>query len=106
MSLHRSGPGGRLPLAGRSHPSEPQQRQVVVLAVDGVWCPAYEPYAHSAAVRTAGLPAGTVLTAAEQAAWRFTRQLTAYRRVDQPIYGRSRAAGPGLPGRTCTMEHA
>ena len=81
----------------------PRQRQVVILAVGAVWRSAYELYAHSAAARTAGLPADTVrmladgqmpgdLSAAERAAWRFTRQLTADRWVDQPVYDQARAA--------------
>jgi 4-carboxymuconolactone decarboxylase len=32
------------------------------------------------------------LSADEQAAWRFTRQLTADRRVDQSVYDQARAA--------------
>jgi 4-carboxymuconolactone decarboxylase len=81
----------------------PRQRQVVILAVGAVWHSAYELFAHSAAARTAGLPAETVralaagqmpgdLSAAEQAAWRFARQLTADRRVDQPVYDQAQAA--------------
>jgi 4-carboxymuconolactone decarboxylase len=81
----------------------PRQRQVVILAVGAVWHSAYELYAHSAAARTAGLPPDTIrvlaagqmpgdLPAAEQAAWRFTRQLTADRRVEQPVYDQALAA--------------
>jgi 4-carboxymuconolactone decarboxylase len=81
----------------------PRQRQVVILAVGAMWHSAYELYAHSAAARTAGLPADTVralaagqlpgdLSAAEQAAWRFAGQLTADRRVLQPVYDQAQAA--------------
>ena len=77
-------------------------RQVVILAVGAVWGSAYEVYAHSAAARTAGLPAEVVgalavgqlpgqLSAAEQAAWRFTHQLTTQRRVEQPLYDQAHA---------------
>lgn len=61
----------------------PQVRQVVILAVGAVWRSAYELHAHSAVARSAGLPDQVVralaagqmpgeLSAAEQAAWRFT----------------------------------
>jgi len=77
----------------------------VILAVGAIWHSAYELYAHSAAARTAGLPADTVralasgqmpggLSAAEQAAWRFAHQLTADRQVDQPVYDQARAVFP------------
>jgi 4-carboxymuconolactone decarboxylase len=81
----------------------PRVRQVVILAVGAVWRSAYELYAHSAAARTAGLPAAVVqalaagqmpaqLSAAEQAAWRFTHQLTTQRQVEQPVYDQAHAA--------------
>lgn len=80
----------------------PRMRQVVILAVGAVWGSAYELYAHSAAARTAGLPAEVVhalaagqmpaeLSAAEQAAWRFTHQLTTQRLVEQPVYDQAQA---------------
>jgi 4-carboxymuconolactone decarboxylase len=81
----------------------PRMRQVVILAVGAVWRSAYELYAHSAAARTVGLPDQVVqalaagqmpgeLSAAEQAAWRFTRQLTAERQLQQPVYDQAHAA--------------
>jgi 4-carboxymuconolactone decarboxylase len=81
----------------------PRERQVVILAVGAVWRSDYELYAHSAVARTAGLPAETVralaagqmpgdLSAAEQAAGQFARQLTADRRVDQSVYDQARAS--------------
>jgi 4-carboxymuconolactone decarboxylase len=81
----------------------PQVRQVVILAVGAVWGSAYELYAHSAVASSAGLPAPAVqvlaagempgqLTAAEQAAWRFTHQLTTQRHVEQPVYDKAYAA--------------
>jgi 4-carboxymuconolactone decarboxylase len=80
----------------------PQVRQVVILAVGAVWRSAYELYAHSAVARSAGLPDQVVqelaagqmpgeLSAAEQAAWRFTHQLTTQRRVEQPVYDQAHA---------------
>ena len=80
----------------------PQVRQVVVLAVGAVWRSAYELYAHSAVARSVGLPDQVVralaagqmpgeLSAAEQAAWQFTHQLTTQRHVDQPIYDQAHA---------------
>jgi 4-carboxymuconolactone decarboxylase len=81
----------------------PRMRQVVILAVGAVWHSAYELYAHSAEARTIGLPGQVVqalaagqmpgeLSAAEQAAWRFTRQLTAERQVEQSVYDQAHAA--------------
>jgi 4-carboxymuconolactone decarboxylase len=64
----------------------PRVRQVVILAVGAVWRSAYELYAHSAAARTAEL------SAAEQAAWLFTHQLTTQRQVEQPVYDQAHAA--------------
>jgi 4-carboxymuconolactone decarboxylase len=81
----------------------PEVRQVVILAVGAVWGSAYELYAHSAVARSAGLPDSAVdalaagempgqLPAAEQAAWRFTHQLTTQRRVEQPVYDEAHVA--------------
>ena len=78
-------------------------RQVIILAVGAVWHSEYELYAHSAAGRVAGLSGEAVqalatgempgeLSAAEQAAWRFAHQLTAARRVEQPVYDQALAA--------------
>lgn len=80
----------------------PQVRQVVVLAVGAVWQSAYELYAHSAVGRSVGLPDQVVralaagqmpgeLSAAEQAAWQFTRQLMTQRQVEQPVYDQAHA---------------
>ena len=80
----------------------PQVRQVVVLAVGAVWRSAYELYAHSAVARSVGLPDQVVralaagqmpgeLSATEQAAWRFTHQLTTQRQVEQPVYDQAHA---------------
>ena len=80
----------------------PQVRQVVVLAVGAVWQSAYELYAHSAVGRSVGLPDQVVralaagqmpgeLSAAEQAAWRFTHQLTTQLHVEQPVYDQAHA---------------
>lgn len=74
-----------------------RERQVVILAVGAVWRAAYELYSHSAAGRTAGLSPEQVdtlagggmpgqLSAREQCAWRFTRQLTAERHIGQSLY--------------------
>jgi 4-carboxymuconolactone decarboxylase len=75
----------------------PRVREVVILAVGAVWDAAYELYAHQAVGRRAGLPQEAVrelaagrlpvgLSAAEQCAWQFASQLTAGRRVEQPVY--------------------
>jgi 4-carboxymuconolactone decarboxylase len=66
--------GGRLPLAARSEISEPQQQL-------------YQVVRELAAGRLPG-----ELSAAEQAAWRFTHQLTTQRRVDQDAYDQSKTA--------------
>jgi hypothetical protein len=77
----------------------------VILAV---WRSAYELPGHSAAARTADLPAGLSgrraagqmpgeLSAAEQTAWRFARQRTADRRVEQPVCDQAWTAS-GTPG--------
>ena len=69
----------------------------MILAVGAVWQAPYELYSHSAAARTAGLSPGQVdtlagggmpdqLSAREQCAWRFTRQLTAERHIGQSLY--------------------
>jgi 4-carboxymuconolactone decarboxylase len=81
----------------------PRVRQVVILTVGAVWRSAYELYAHSAAARSVGLTDRVVrelaagrlpgeLSAAEQAAWRFTHQLTTRRRVDQDAYDQAKTA--------------
>lgn len=78
-------------------------RQVVILAVGAVWSSAYELYAHSAVARTAGLSYKAVdtlaaggmpdeLSHAERCAWRFARQLSADRRIDQPVYDEAQEA--------------
>ncbi len=74
-----------------------RERQVVILAVGAVWRAPYELYSHSAAARTAGLSPEQVdtlagggmpdqLSAREQCAWRFARQLTAERHIEQSLY--------------------
>jgi 4-carboxymuconolactone decarboxylase len=74
-----------------------RERQAVILAVGAVWGASYELYAHSAAARTAGLSPEQVdtlvggampgqLSAREQCAWRFARELTAERRIEQSLY--------------------
>jgi Aldo/keto reductase family len=90
----------------------------VILAVGAVWGSAYELYAHSAVASSAGLPAPAVqvlaagempgqLTAAEQAAWRFTHQLTTQRHVEQPVYDKAYAKvttiGLGIEGSPLTL---
>ena len=74
-----------------------REREVVILAVGAVWRASYELYSHSAVARTTGLSPEQVETLAsgrmadqlstrEQCAWRFARQLTAERRIEQPLY--------------------
>ena len=74
-----------------------REREVVILAVGAVWQAPYELYSHSAAARTAGLSPEQVdalaggrmpdqLSAREQCAWRFTRQLTTERHIGQSLY--------------------
>jgi 4-carboxymuconolactone decarboxylase len=74
-----------------------RERQVVILAVGAIWRSAYELYSHSAASLTAGLRPEQVetlagggmpdgLSAREQCAWRFARQITAERHIDQSLY--------------------
>ena len=76
-------------------------RQVVILSVGAVWAAQYELYAHIAVARKAGLPEQAIqalasgqsphgLTAAEDIAHRFTRQLTLEHRVDAGLYGEAR----------------
>ena len=77
--------------------------EVVILSTGAVWQSSYELYAHSAVARTVGVPesaikalvAGTSseeLTAEEQIAHRFSRQLTMDRRVDANLYRDAEAA--------------
>lgn len=77
--------------------------EVVILSTGAVWQSPYELYAHSAVARTVGVPeaaikalvAGTSseeLTAEEQIAHRFSRQLTMNRRVDADLYRAAEAA--------------
>jgi 4-carboxymuconolactone decarboxylase len=74
-----------------------REREVVILAVGAVWRASYELYSHSAAARTAGLSREQVdaladdgmpdqLSTREQCAWRFARELTAERRIEQSLY--------------------
>jgi 4-carboxymuconolactone decarboxylase len=74
-----------------------RERQIVILAVGAVWHAPYELYSHSAAAQTAGLSPEQIdtlaggempdqLSAREQCAWRFTRQLTAERHIEQSLY--------------------
>ena len=72
-------------------------RQVVILAVGGVWESDYELYAHSALARKAGISEEAIRTLAtgglpddlsdqEKIAQRFTRQLSAEHCVDAALY--------------------
>jgi 4-carboxymuconolactone decarboxylase len=74
-----------------------REREVVILAVGAVWRASYELYSHSAAARTAGLSREQVdalvddgmpleFSTREQCAWRFARELTAERRIEQSLY--------------------
>ena len=76
-------------------------RQVVILAVGATWGAPYEVYAHLAAGRAAGLPEAALenlaggrmpaeLSDREQVAWRFARQLSGDRRVDDDLYAEAR----------------
>jgi 4-carboxymuconolactone decarboxylase len=78
-------------------------RQVVILAVGAVWKADYELYAHSAVARKAGLSEAAIRSLAsgglpedlsdeERLAQRFVRQLTAERRVEEPLYRTAEAA--------------
>jgi 4-carboxymuconolactone decarboxylase len=78
-------------------------RQVVILSVGSVGKAPYELYAHSAVERKAGLSHPAVralaggqpsdeLTGEERLAQRFTRQLTAERRVEDALYQAASAA--------------
>ena len=71
--------------------------EVVILSVGAVWKSPYELYAHSAVARKAGLPEAAIqaliagrsseqLTAEEQVAYRFARQLSAERKIDADLY--------------------
>lgn len=72
-------------------------REVVILSVGAVWNAEYELYAHAAVARRAGLSDAAIRALAEggvsedlsddeRIAHRFTRQLTAECRVDDPLY--------------------
>lgn len=78
-------------------------RQVVILTVGAVWRCDYERYAHEAVARRAGLSEAAIrslaegtrateLAADEQLAQRFTRQITADRRIDDDLYAEAQAA--------------
>jgi 4-carboxymuconolactone decarboxylase len=82
---------------GRHTTLSGREREIVILAVGAVWHAPYELYSHSAGGRTAGLSPEQVdtlagggmpdqLSAREQCAWRFTRQLTAERHIEQSLY--------------------
>jgi 4-carboxymuconolactone decarboxylase len=82
---------------GRHTTLSAREREIVILAVGAVWHAPYELYSHSAAARTAGLSPEQVdtlagggmpdqLSAREQCAWLFTRQLTAERHIGQSLY--------------------
>ena len=73
-------------------------RQIVVLAVGATWRSPYEVYAHVAAGRAAGLPTlktgrlPSELSQREQVSWRFARQLSGDRRVDDGLYAEAHSA--------------
>ena len=80
-----------------------REREIVILAVGSVWRAHYALYAHSAAARTAGLSpeqVGTIalggmpehLSTRERCVWRFTRQLTAERQIEQGLHDETAAA--------------
>jgi 4-carboxymuconolactone decarboxylase len=82
---------------GRYTTLSDRERQVVILAVGAIWRAPYELYSHSAAARTAGLSPEQVdtltaggmpdqLSTREQCAWRFARQITAERLIEQSLY--------------------
>ena len=71
--------------------------EVVILSVGAVWRSPFELYAHSAVARKVGVPEAAIqaladgrssdeLSAEEQVAHRFARQLTAERKVDADLY--------------------
>ena len=77
-------------------------RQIVILTVGAVWQCDYERYAHKAVARKAGLPVEAIeslaegtpavdLTPGERLAQRFTRQITAERKVDDDLYAETEA---------------
>ena len=85
--------------------------EVVILSVGAVWQSPYEMYAHSAVARTVGVPEAAIaalvkggssdeLTAEEDLAHRFARQLTLNRRVDADLYREAEAAF----GRTALVD--
>lgn len=82
---------------GRHTTLSDRERRLVILAVGAIWRAPYELYAHSVAARTAGLSPEQVntLTAGgmpdqistrEQCAWRFARQITTERVIEQSLY--------------------
>jgi 4-carboxymuconolactone decarboxylase len=77
-------------------------RQVVILAVGGVWKADYELYAHAAVARKAGLSQRIILelsagasasdlNEAEQIAQRFATQLMVSRRVNEDLFAAARS---------------
>lgn len=90
-----------------------RERQVVILAVGAVWRAPYELYAHSAAGRTAGLSSEQVdtraadgmpddLSAREQCARRFARQLTAERHIGNHSMTKRRNCSEPTGSATCS----
>jgi 4-carboxymuconolactone decarboxylase len=84
-------------------PLSERVRQVVILSVGAVWKADYELYAHSAVAHKAGLSEAAIRSLAsgglpedlsdeERLAQRFVRQLTAERRVEEPLYRAAEAA--------------
>jgi 4-carboxymuconolactone decarboxylase len=88
-------------LGEREHTSlSPRVREVVILAVGGVWQSDYELYAHSAAARKVGIPEGAIqvlvsggipenLAEDETIAAELTRQLSIHHHVDEALYRRA-----------------
>ena len=75
----------------------PRVREVVILAVGGVWQSEYELYAHSAAARKVGIPEAAIqalvsggipkgLSEEETTAAALTRELSTRHRVDETLY--------------------
>jgi 4-carboxymuconolactone decarboxylase len=85
-------------LGEREHTSlSPRVREVVILAVGGVWQSDYELYAHSAAARKVGIPEDAIrvlvtggipegLSEDETTAAELTRQLSTRHHVDEALY--------------------
>ncbi len=78
-------------------------RQVVILSTGAVWGAAYEPYAHAAAARKAGIPQNAIdelasggipktLSEQERIASRFARRLVVDRHVDRSLYDSAKLA--------------